>query len=78
MQRNLTPNFTPDPSGRESLIFEDDSVRGDPARELRLVLRYPDGESEIVVLPLSLLAKLWPELTETITTQEEKLHAFGP
>ena len=77
MQRNLTPNFTPDPSGRESLIFEDDGVRATPARELSLVVFYPNGESEMVVLLLSLLAKLWPELVETITALEEKLHAFG-
>jgi hypothetical protein len=61
MQRNLTPDFTTNQARGESLFL---------AEELSFVLRYPDGESEIaVLLPLSLLAKLWPELTETLTAR---------
>ena len=67
-------NFTTNSPPREAFLASE-------AEELPLALVYvvrdPEtGEERELVIPLSLIAKLWPELTETIAALEEKLREY--
>ena len=77
MQRNIrmqidsTPKFNAKARNGEADFFSEE--------ELALVVWVVDpetGEERELVIPFSLITKLWPELTETVAALEEKVRAF--